>query len=263
MKYTNLDIVQHVLSRLDSDEVDSVDDTTEARQVLELVRSKYFDIISRAHLPEHCQLFQLTASGDNDLPVVMYRPDTIRRIDWIKYHEISTTIDDFKYVSIIPFQQFTDMMHSLNPDETNVDTMTLNDFTFYLKNDRQPCYCTVLNDSIVIFDSYNIDVDTTLQSTKTMCYGVINPVFLMEDNFTPDLDDAQFPLLLNEVTALAFSELKQMVNPKAEQEARRQWSSLQKTKGLPAPTWFEQLPNFGRISRTGYSSMNRWMRERL
>ena len=263
MKYTNLDIVQHVLSRLDSDEVNSVGDTTESRQVLELIRTKYFDIIARAHLPENTKLFQLTASGDIDLPVVMYKPDNARSIEWIKYHRVDTNpdTDAFQYVTILPLRQYMDMMHAMNPDESNVDSLTLNGFIFYFRNDRQPCYCTVINDNTIVFESFDADIDTTLQSSKTMVYGGTNPTFLMVDSFIPELDDPQFPLLINEVTAAAFVDLKQMANPKVEQEVRRQWTSLERNKNLPKQKWFNQLPDFGRRGSWA-SSPNRWMREK-
>jgi hypothetical protein len=52
---------------------------------------------------------------------------------------------------------------------------------------------------------------------------------------------------LNEATAVAFVDLKQQANPKAEQESRRQWISLQRTKMLAkVPTPFDALPHFGR-----------------
>lgn len=263
MKYSVLDMVQNILSRLDSDEVNSIGDSSESRQVAELIRTKYFDIMARAHLPEQKQLFQLTASGDVDLPVVMYKPDNIRSMEWIKYHRVDTdpNVDAFTYVTVLPLQQYLDLIHAFNPEESNVDSLTFEGFTFYFMNDRQPCYCTVLNDNTVIFDSFDLEIDTTLQSNKIIAFGQVNPTFLLEDDFVPDLDDGQFPLLLNEATAAAFVDLKQMVHQKVEQETRRQWSSLEKTKNFPKPTWFDQLPDFGR--RGNYaSSPNRWMRER-
>jgi hypothetical protein len=72
----------------------------------------------------------------------------------------------------------------------------------------------------------------------------------MVDTFTPDLDSQQFPLLVNEAKALAFFELKQQPHVKAEQELKRQWSTVQKNKSINnRPTYFNELANFGR--RTG------------
>src|SRR5262245_38516758 len=108
MKYSLLELVQSIFSSMDSEEVDSITDTTEARQVAEIVRTAYFNIIARAHLPEHKGLFQLTASGTSLKPVLMTRPTTIRHVEWIKYRQIDVDadIDQYKYVTILPIDQY-------------------------------------------------------------------------------------------------------------------------------------------------------------
>lgn len=85
MKLTNLDMVQSILSALGSDEVNSVSDTTESRQVLEVLRTTYFNIVSRAGLTNQKQLVQLDPSLDPSIPVIMYVPDGIKKVEWIKY----------------------------------------------------------------------------------------------------------------------------------------------------------------------------------
>lgn len=91
MKLTNLEYVQSILSALGSDEVNSVSDTTESRQVLECVRTSYFNIIARAGLTEHDQLIQLDPSLDPDIPVLMYIPDGVSKMKWLKYFNASTS----------------------------------------------------------------------------------------------------------------------------------------------------------------------------
>lgn len=85
MKYTLLELTQNILSSLNSDEVNSIGDTVESRQVSELIRTVYFNIAARAKVPEHWELKQLTPSGDLALPVLMYRPNDINKIEWLKY----------------------------------------------------------------------------------------------------------------------------------------------------------------------------------
>jgi hypothetical protein len=83
-----------------------------------------------------------------------------------------------------------------------------------------------------------------------MVWGNLITPFQMVDTFIPDLDDNQFPLLINEAKELAFFELKQMPHSLADKEVKRQWSQVQKNKSLEnKPGYFDQLPNFGR--RTG------------
>lgn len=248
MKMTLLELVQSILGSMDSDEVNSFSETAESRQVAQVIRTAYFNILARSNLPEHKQLFTLEASGDNLQPALMSKPTNVSKIEYIKYNKFTTTDteDSFEYVTILPLQQFLDLTHQFNDEESFVSSMTVEGMEFFFLNNIAPTYCTILNDNYIIFDSYDSAVDTTLQSSKTMCFGQIIPTFTFEDDFIPDLDEQQFPLLLNEAKALAFFELKQMPHQKAEQESRRQWITLQRTKSLGPPTSFEQLPNFGR-----------------
>lgn len=264
---TLLDMTQEILSSLSSDEVNSIGDTTESLQVATIIKRKYFDIVARSNIPEQNQLIHLDASTDSDTPVIMYVPDEVQRIEWIKYQDTSITDQsDYKYVTILPIKQFIDMVNSFNPTESIVDSFTFTDaangfpgeFTFYFFNDRQPSYCTVIGNKYVIFDSYDSTVDDTLQNSKTMCFGLVAPSFRMEDTFIPRLSDKEFPLLLNEAKALAFYELKQTPHVKAEQEIKRQWSSVSKNKSVDnKPSYFQRLPDFGRAN-AGMWGNRRW-----
>jgi hypothetical protein len=239
-------------------------------------------MISRTDPPDHKQLIQLDPSLNTSCPVLMYVPDGIKSIDWIKYfnsnilpndmnnggfeHDLNVDIvssagtdnpppPGYGYVTIIPVKQFIDMTNSFNPENSDVEQFTFTNsengfpgtYTFYFKNNKQPQFCTILSNYFVIFDGYDNTQDDTLQATKTMAYGLVTPTWRNEDNFIPNLDEEQVPLLLNEAKSLAFFELKQMIHTKAEQEAKRQWSSVQKDKSKSdSPTYFQQLPNFAR-----------------
>ncbi len=248
MKYTLLEMTQNILSAMDSDQVTSIFSTAESRQVAEVIRTAYFNIIARANLPEHNQLIQLDGLNASATPVIMHIPNNVAKIDWIKYNTETEeqTQDSYTYVTILPIQQFLEMEHQLNTDESIVDTMVYEGITHYFYNDRGPRYCTIIDDRYVVFDAYDSDVDTTLQKSKSLAYGRVVPTFTMANAFTPDLDEQQFPLLLNEAKSLAFLELKQITHEKAEQESRRQWRTLQSTKKMDKPNPMDTFPNFGR-----------------
>ncbi len=355
MKSTLLDMTQNILSALGSDEVNSISDTTEAMQVAQIIKNKYYDIIARGNLPEHEEFFQLDPPLDATAPVLMYIPDGVSKMEYLKYFNtnvgtdtnttqhginvdlpvqtppwftnsdtssvVSTgmktfTVEDddlniiqgdsciaasganmlfgvvedytgytltvnvlnkigrgtfdewniykndsmnpppgYQYVTVLPPQQFIDHVSQFNPYEQDVQSFVFtdsynsinNNFTFYYKNRQQPQYCTVISNYYVVFDAYDMTQDVTLQAAKTLAWGQVIPNFTMEDGFIPDLDDPQFPLLLNEAKSLAFFELKQQVHTKADQEIKRQWSTVQKNKSIAnKPSYFDQLPNFGR-----------------
>ena len=180
----------------------------------------------------------------------------------------------YKDVKLLPVDEFIHMVNSFDTMDPNVYRYTFTDFMntetdgfrtevpdnviLQYKNNRQPQYCCVLQNYYFIFDSYDATQDDTLQSSKSLVQGFITPNFYMVDNFIPDLDDWAFPLLLNEALAKATYELKGAMNPHAEREIDRQWSALQKTKAVVnKPTWFEQLPNFGRQLGTGGYAIQR------
>src|SRR6266852_5680765 len=289
MKLTLLDYFQTILSSLNSDEVNSISDSTETLQVANIVRQTYFNIIARSDLPEHYQLLQLTPSIDIVEPVIMTVPAGFGKILWLKYfnsnpnstgtttssHDLNTDLvatatgspipPGYQYVNIVPVKQFLDITNSYNPQEAGVASLVFNDtsnnfpgvFTFYYRTDRQPFYCTVLSDNYVIFDSFDSTQDSTLQTSKTMAFGEIIPIWQMVDGFIPNIDETTVPLLLNEAKSLAFFELKQTAHVKAEQESKRAWSSVQKDKSLAnKPSYFDQLPNFGRWGRSSFAGLS-------
>lgn len=263
MKLTVLGYTQNILSAMSSDAVNSIGDTEESTQVAEIVRTVFFNIISRAGMPEQRKPFQLDDSLSATEPNLMFIPEGVKSMEWLKYYDADTAALMYKYVTILPLQQFTDYVNGYNLSDTNVDTLSLTinseSFLFNYKDNIQPKYCTVLANHYVIFDSFNNAVDTTLQANKTMAYGALTPIFRMEDNFIPDIDDAQVPLFLNEAKSLAFFELKQMPHTKAEQEAKRQWSSLQRDKSIDnKPSAFDQLPDFGRKTPQQRGPIFRW-----
>lgn len=281
-KLTLLQMTQDILSNLSSDEVNSISDTVESMQVATIIKQKYYDIVARGDLPEHNQLFQLNPSLTNLEPVLMFVPDGVGRIEYIKYFNTSvlasstlfdndfaeagfslTATDDsgstsgpaYEYVTMLPTRQFIEMVNNFDVSQNNVHNFTLSDtsnkfpgnFSFNFRNDKQPQFCCILSNFYVIFDSYDATQDSTLQGSKTMCYGQVVPTFQMVDSFIPDLDSQQFPLLLNEAKALAFYELKQQPHAMANMEIKRQWSTVQKNKSINnKPGYFEQLPDFGR-----------------
>lgn len=107
-KYTVLDMTQSILSAMDSDEVTSINDTVEALQVAECIRTTYNSMVSRFNLPANNQLIQLTQSGSATQPTLMTMPDGVQRMEWLKYFD-SNQLDGVS-------SQFT---HDLNLDLTS------------------------------------------------------------------------------------------------------------------------------------------------
>jgi hypothetical protein len=236
---------------LDSDEVDSITDTTESQQVAKIIETTYWDIVSKLDPPEHYDFYQLTATSAST-PTVMTLPSSGLNVQWIKYNhqDDADTAVEFKKIDFLDLNSFLSRMHALDSDESNVIefTKTINSqvFTFLAFNDRAPTVYTTWDDGTVLFDSYDAANEDYLEAAKTMVYGYYLPTWTTSDSFTPDLDAKQFSLLFNEAKSQAFIELKQMANSKAEQRARGGWISSQKTKRNFPQNELARLRNYGR-----------------
>lgn len=251
--YTLLQLVQKILSSIDGDEVTTIDATTESQQVAQIIEETYFDIKNRANLPELNSLIQLNDSGDNAQPVVMFIPPTAEEVLWVKYdvHALGDTMQ-MEDVKFLPLKDFLDKVYQLDTSDATVGILNLQSNSEVLSipyhNNKAPQWYTTPDDYTIIFDSYDSAVDTRLLGSKSLA-AIKNVIpFTQTDSFVPDLDDPQFQLLINEAKALAWAEMRQSQHAKAEQLAKRGWTSIQKTKNKAVVlSDFEQLPYYGRI----------------
>lgn len=267
MRMTLLEMVQDILSALESDEVNSISDTVESMQVATAVKHAYNDIVSRANLPEHFNLFELNPSLDPLKPTLMHLPQDVMNLLWVKYdiRAAGDTEPNYQLIQYLTPDEFWQRVLTLN-DQNQGDTVsyqieTVNNSTIDiigLKN-KGPNWYTSFNDRDIIFDSYDETVDGTLQKDKTVCYGELVTSFRMEDDFIPDLDPRQFSLLYNESKASCFADIKQTTNERAEAKVKKGWVTLQHQKSaIPAqPNFRDTLANYGRRGFNGRST-NKW-----
>jgi hypothetical protein len=252
MKYSLLEIVQLVLSSMDSDEVNSISDTVESNQVALICKSVYYDIATDIGLPEHETVFQLNASGDNTKPCMMTIPTTVVKMRNLRYDnkEDTDTVSmyvDVNYKTVEDFIQWT----SLGTENTNVEEQILTfngeEFKFKYRTDKFPQFYTTVDNDTLIFDSFRLDIENTLVKAKTMCQGNIYPEFQMVDSFVPDINPSEFSYFVNKVKYRAFNELKQQDNQEAGSEMRRQKVIVQKRKNkTPDQQEVYKVPRYGK-----------------
>lgn len=256
MIYTVLEAVQLILSAMDSDEVNSINDTIESKQIALMLKSVYYDCASDIGLNENKGLFQLNASGDSNLPVYMTLPDQVTKVETIRYDVYDPDVDpttnsNYRMLEPVDFDDFLTRRTSAHDETEDVAQMTFSfngqDFNIMYGINRHPTCYTTLNNRIVLFDSVLSTLDTTLQASKTLCTGYTYPTFEMEDNFVPNLDPTQFSYFLNFAKTRAFGELKQTQNSESAGVARRQKIIIQKRKDrTPDGSPILAAPRYGR-----------------
>jgi len=253
MRYTLLEIVQTLLAAMDSDAVDSINDTVESEQVALLVKGVYYDLAVDLQLPEHDGLFELTSPASASTPTLFTVPTNVVRIDWIKYNNKTSTETYAHYepLTYMPWNEFIEFQKPLADLTSGVGQMnfTQNSQTFEVmyRNDRFPMYYSSVDDYSLVFDAYDVDEETYLAATKTMCYGSVYPTFTLSDSFEPDLDPTQFSYFINRAKVRAFAELKQAQNVEAASETRVQKIRNQRNKRrIPNTSEHARLPKYGR-----------------
>lgn len=233
-----LKMTQLILSSMDGDEVNSIEDTVEASQVVDAIESTYGDIVSTIDFPDMWDFFQLTPSADTSKPTLLRIPDNIARIEYIQYDTSDNTANDLDYREVCPmdralFVRRMDKLSALDDTTTYSYSYTNKDnesFTIMGKNNAQPNYYMTPDNRTVIFDNFDISQGSTIIGARTRCYGMCIPAFVRSDSFEIPLDLRQTQLLLNEAKAQCFVDLKQISNNKAEKRAREGWIMSQRHK---------------------------------
>lgn len=255
MKMTLLELTQRILTSIKGEQVDSISDTEESLAVASIIKECYYNIVSGEDLLEEKTLFELNPSLDPTKPVVMSLPDSVIGLEWVKYAEDTGTITMYKDVTFRPLEDFLAYTLQFDSslsyvDELSMDTGRSDTILFRYRNDKQPLYYTSWDDNYLIFDSYNADVDTTLQKNKTMCFGVLESSWEDANDFVPHLDSQQFTLLLQEAKVMAWAELKMADNNNAIRKARRGWVLLAQKKNRHnydhKEYYYTKFPDYGR-----------------
>jgi hypothetical protein len=254
MKRTLLDMTQAILSTIDGDAVTSISDTVESLQVANQIRSAYFELIDEQQLPANHQIMALEALSDTKRPHVLRLPDNVSRIVFFKYNvqdnaEEATDYKDIEYLTPEEFIEEANKKDSLD---------TANNFLWIptgqpnlritIGKTAFPTHYTTFDDELLVFDSYNSSVESTMQASRTQAYCEIRPVFLMEDAFIPDLPENLFTLLYSTAENRCYYNFKQAVNALGNRSEGRSRVRAQRNKyrlDRDQNKW-EQFPDYGR-----------------
>lgn len=252
---TLLDVVQEVLSAMDSDQVNSIMDTFESEQVVSIARAVYRDMASNRNWPHFRRAIQLNSLSDPSRPTHMSLDDEVKELLFINYDIRQGDTDRTQYQTM-KWLEPDEFLRRLNGLDSNADdVMTVQDgsgITFSIKTDKAPQYYTSFDDSTIVFDSYDASLDDILKASKIQAVGFIMPTFEENDSWVIDLPREAISAYIAEVKSTCFIDLKQQVNEKAESIARRQQTWLSRKDWRV--NGGVRYQNYGRRGRKGYSA---------
>lgn len=227
MKQTLLTIVQDILLSLDADEVSSIDDTLEATQVANIVKNTYLNMASTRNWSGQKRLITFDHSGTPDRPTHLKSPENLKELHSFRYNCSKDNKIEYREIAYREPDDFLRInSYRAQPDD---NTRIIEDFggtPLVILTNRPPQYWTSFDDTYIVCDAYDRDVDDALKSSKTQLHVTQFPTFSLVDDFVPDIPIEAFQALYNEAKSIAFVEVKQVANQKAEQESRRQQTWL-------------------------------------
>ncbi len=247
MKKTLLEMVQDILSALDSDEVNSINDTVEADQVATIIKNAYLSMASSRNWSGQKRLLTFEHSGTPEKPTHLKAPESLKELHTFRYNASKDGKIEYREVKYREPDDFLRWISNRNQESENV--VVVQDFggtPFVIATNQAPMYWTTFDDTYIVCDSYDKSVDDALQASKTQMHATMFPVFRKVDDFVPDMPIEAFQALFSEAKSVAFVELKQVSNEKAEQDARRQQSWLARKEWQLAGG--VRYPNYGRRS---------------
>ena len=226
IKKTLLEIVQSILSDMDSEDVNTISDTVEAQQIAKVVEETFYNFVATRNIPEHHGLIKLTSLSDSAYPTHFIFPENVKAITGLWYDKSTLGTLEYGEVHWVAPEFFLSRTDSRSSGYVSVSDW-VGGTNLRIGTTQMPTFYTSFDDEYVVMDSYDSSVESTLGTAKTRAVGDTIPVFSQTDAYVPDLDATLFPYLVAEAKSTCFSLFKGGVDPKIDQAARRQKAYMQ------------------------------------
>lgn len=269
MKQTLLEMVQRISDFISGEAVNSISQSRESKQIANIVKETYFDMLTRKELDAKENFFTFDNLIEPELfPTYLKLKEDCISILYVKYlNEETNTYTELCYEEPEVFiqKQMNIDSNLFYPDGTSrvVDIVDFSGVKFKVRNDKHPSRYTIIDDMFLVFDSYNLKYDDTIQQAKVNCYGTFAPPFILEDDFVPHINAVHFPALLSLSKNKAAYELKEWTDPLEFDRANKQvvlQSRLGKRIEKGPSTIWKNRQGTGRRSRGYYGYRAGWNR---
>lgn len=256
MAFTPLYVVQKVLNDMNSFPVNSLSDTEEALQVASILEDKFYEIQEKLDWPVNSDYTQLDSSAIADGPTTLKIPDTVDSINNLRYNSLPLR-------HVTPEVFLDTVLDPTMEDNENAEYVSMGpNVQGWVLNNKNPEYFTTFDDDILVCDSYDLELESKLVTSKTLAQ-VSKHVRLILDDTTPiPITKKMEPYFLTEVKAACFKKIKQQVSDEDERERRIQKSRLNSdAKKQQDNDKRSQNQGFGRSSRSRAGSSASWWTE--
>ena len=257
MAKTLLRTVQDILSAMDSDEVNSISDTIESEQVAMCVETVYNQMVSEYDLPAKTKVIRPGATDDyTNGKTRLFLDDDDLTLSYLEYDSrtSASAAPNYKRITMLSNDEFLDRVKNLDSSDSNKEEQTWpnSTFKFAVYTDRAPSYGTLVEESIIVLDAYDSDLDSSILNAKTLAEGQTDGTFQRADDALIDLPKELYTGLLVNAMELAMSLYKGEAPMKVQDLARNGRVRQQRAKHK-LRNQRRTGPNYGRGAAKGGS----------
>lgn len=248
MILTLLQVCNYYADYTDGFRVSTIDDTIESQQVASIAEKVFYDLNDDIFGNEQVQqLIQLTALADNTHPNYLKLNDSSNRIkeDAVMY-DTSTDVSEIQMTEIdyLPPLEFLEQIGTRKTSTTNEIITDFSGYRMVIENKEAPEFYTSFDDEYLVFDAYDSDVDSTLQSSKSGILTTVQRSFTQSDAYEIDFPEWFHTTYLNAVISEASIALREEPNLLADRKARIGIIKARKKQRIGTPTKYRR--NYGR-----------------
>lgn len=253
MSKTVLKTVQDILSAMDSDEVNGIGDTIESQQVASCVEIIYNQMVAEYDLPVKTKVIKLESTDDyTNGKTRLYLPEGMLTLDHLEYDKRTTEdgIPNYGRIDIVSDNEFLDRVKNLDTSQSNIEEQYYPNttFTFGVYNDRAPSYAMLVEQNVLVLDSYQTDIEGSLQTAKSLAKGQIADTLVLADETVLDLPPELYNTLFTNALELAYDLYKGDTPMKVKDLARNGRVRQQRAKQKLRNQSFTG-PDYGRKSK--------------
>lgn len=249
-KKTLLRLVQLISNAISGDEIDVLNETDEAVEILSILETTYDEILDRKaweFLKDRTLRLKTRDVTDTKL-FNLGIPSDVTALQVVKYRADSGKFPTMTYVEPITFIERLD---GRNPADANV-TAIANDDDVLLNiiTDKPPTFYTSFDEENLSFDAYDSARGTGAIPGDSVIVANVKPVMDFTDpTATFPIPERMGTLLLNEAIATAAVRLRQTQDPRAERISSRQHKILRELEPITLKDL--QVKRHGRRTRSG------------
>lgn len=247
---TLLEIVNDISVTLDFETVSDIDETPESERIVRLAKMVYQGLMANGDWPHLKTLTRLEALNDPERPTFLKIPNIIAEITSVRYEITDAGDEKRQFKEVEYFEHPSDFLDKVLHRDTSRDNVEIlqnhEGVPIPVFNSQPPTYCTTFDDTYLVFDSYDINIDSTLQSHKSIVEGLRGYHWHNENTFVPEMPGRMFPVYMAKLSLVAGEKLRQTYSQEDAYDARVGISRLRrKSRVIPE----KRKPRYGRRSR--------------